>query len=308
MRILITGAAGFIGSHIAEAYHAAGHHVLGLDNLSTGRRDNLPAPVPFVPCDLLDDDTLAFIFNDFHPEVVSHHAAQANVRASWENPDHDARTNVTATLAVLRHCARTRVRRVIYASSGGAIYGDPSSLPVPEDHPARPLSNYGVTKYTGELYLRSFNASAGISTIALRYSNIFGPRQDPAGEAGVIAIFATELLQNRRPVIFGDGSKTRDYLYIDDAVRANLLALSYPRNGIFNVGSGTETADLEIFRAVRDALGSTLEPTFVERQPGEVKRISLDCSRARRELGWQPTVSFTDGLQLTTSYWRARLR
>ena len=209
MRILVTGAAGFIGSHVAEAYENAGHEVVGLDNLSTGKRENLTQNVPLWETDLMDESQLERVFREFRPEVVSHHAAQVNVRVSRERPLDDARRNILGSLALLRHAVRWKVRRVIYSSSGGAIYGEPEQLPVREDHPVHPLSNYGVSKYTVELYLQAFHQHSGLSYLIFRYPNVYGPRQDPTGEAGVVAIFATQLMRSETSHIFGDGTKTR---------------------------------------------------------------------------------------------------
>lgn len=306
MRILVTGGAGFIGSHVAEAYARAGHDILVVDNLSTGKRENLPTAVPLEVADLQQADALERIFREFRPEVVSHHTAQVNVRASWEQPAEDARVNVLASLTLLQQMVKWETRRVIYSSSGGAIYGEPAHLPVSEDHPIRPLSNYGVSKYTVELYLNSFAATAGLETVILRYPNVYGPRQHPAGEAGVVAIFSAQLLRGERPRIFGDGSKTRDYVFVDDIAAANLLALRAPGNGVYNLGWGRQVTDLEVFEAVRDAIGVSVEPIFDRKRPGEIDRICLDASRARAALGWKPLIPFKEGVSRTVQYWKEK--
>lgn len=306
MRILLTGAAGFIGSHIAEAYHRAGHQVIGLDNLSTGRAENLPSEIPLWKADLLDERELERLFREFRPEVISHHAAQVNVRLSWEEPLADARANILGTLALLRQAVRGEARQIIYSSSGGAIYGEPLRRPVAEDHPIRPLSNYGASKYAGELYLEAFNASAGLAYLILRYPNVYGPRQNPGGEAGVVAIFTTQLLQGAQPRIFGDGTKTRDYVYVSDIVEANLRALDYRQSGAFNLGWGKEITDREVFDVVRRAVGSSTEPVYDQKRPGEIEHICLDASRARQELGWMPQVEFSSGVERVVEYWKQR--
>ena len=307
MRILITGAAGFIGSHVAEAYRQAGHQVVGLDNLSTGKRENLPPDVPLWETDLTEESQLERLFREFRPEIISHHAAQVNVRVSWERPLEDARSNVLGALALFRQAARWKVQRVIYSSSGGAIYGEPEQLPVTEDHPVRPLSNYGVSKYAVELYLQAFYLHSNLPYLIFRYPNVYGPRQDPAGEAGVVAIFATQFLRGERPRIFGDGTKTRDYVFIGDIVDANLRALDYKRCGAFNLGWGKEITDREVFEVVREAVGTTVEPIFDQKRPGEIDRICLEATRVREALAWQPRVAFREGVGRVVQYWKQRL-
>lgn len=308
MRILVTGGAGFIGSHIADAYAKAGHQVAVLDNLSTGRRENVPPDCAFHERDLLDEQRLAALFQELRPQLVSHHAAQVNVRRSWEEPAEDARINILGSLAILRHIVNWKVPKIIYSSSGGAVYGEPSKLPVAEDHPAHPLSNYGVSKFAIELYLRSFQSSAGLRAVVFRYPNVYGPRQHPAGEAGVVAVFATQLLQGERPRIFGDGTKTRDYVYVGDIVAANLRALDANCQGTFNLGWGKQVSDLEVFETVRAAVGSNLEPIFDQKRPGEIDHICLDAARAEKGLGWRPGVPFAEGVRRTVQDWKERLK
>lgn len=304
MRILITGAAGFIGSHVAEAYAHAGHQVLGVDNLSSGRPQNLPPAIPLEQIDILDEPLVKSLFHRFRPEVISHHAAQVNVRQSSQDPLDDARTNILGGLVVLGQALTSHVKKIIYSSSGGAIYGEAKSMPVTEEHPALPLSNYGVSKYALELYLRSLCATSGPPCVILRYPNIYGPRQDPAGEAGVVSIFTTQLLRGEQPRIFGEGSKTRDYVYISDIVQANVLAMNYNASGVFNLGWGKEISDIEVFETVRAAVGSRIQPIYELKRPGEVDHICLDASRARRLLGWAPKVPFAEGVRNTVAYWR----
>jgi UDP-glucose 4-epimerase len=309
MRILVTGAAGFIGSHVALAYQGHGHEVAGVDNLSTGNRENLPREFPLFVLDLADDRELLQLIRDFRPEVVSHHAAQVNVRRSQENPVADLKSNILGSVNLFRIASEAvRMPRFIYSSSGGAIYGEPKRLPVKEAHPAHPTSNYGVSKYTAELYLSAFEGTGSLRSIIFRYSNIFGPRQDPGGEAGVVAVFTNQLLRGEQPRIFGDGSKTRDYTYIDDIVDANLRALRYEGSGVFNLGVGKRISDMEVFRTVQAAVGTKVKPIFEEKRPGEVNHICLDTSHVRKLLGWKPRVSFREGVKRVVHYWRQRTR
>ena len=308
MRILITGAAGFIGSHIARAYQREGHELAGIDNLSTGKRENLPADIPLSVFDLSDEQQLRALLKEFRPEVVSHHAAQVNVRRSWENPLADLRSNILASVTLFRIASEVvSMPLIIYSSSGGAIYGEPKRLPVKESHPVHPTSNYGVSKYTAELYLSAFQGNGLLRRVVFRYPNVFGPGQDPAGEAGVVAVFTTQLLRGVQPHIFGDGSKTRDYMYIDDIVDANLRALRFKGSGVFNLGWGRQISDLEVFRVVRAAARRKTEPIFEEKRPGEVNHICLDTSQARRTLKWKARVKFRDGVKRVVDYWTKRV-
>lgn len=307
VRILITGAAGFIGSHVADSFLNAGHQVVGIDDLSTGARQNLPANFNLLEGNIQDATLLDKIFREVRPEVICHHAAQVNVRRSWNDPLHDASTNILGSIALLKKTVEYGTEKFIYSSSGGAIYGEPKLLPVPEDHVAQPLSNYGASKYAVELYLKAFNEATNIRYVILRYANIYGPRQDPGGEAGVVAIFATQLLKGERPTIFGNGTKTRDYVYIDDITMANELALDYPKSDVFNLGTGKKTSDLEVFETVRDALDSAIVPRFGERRLGEVEHIHLDITRARDLLHWIPQMEFRQGVQHVVAYWREKL-
>lgn len=307
MRILVTGGAGFIGSHVAEACLAAGHTVLIVDNLSHGNRGNVPPGAQLAVVDLLDFSALEKVFADFQPEILNHHAAHTSVAKSWDVPEEDARINILGSLHLLQLGARHRVQKTIYASSGGAVYGDPSQLPATEETPVRPISNYGVSKYAVELYLHSFSVSSGMKFVALRYPNVFGPRQDPNGEAGVVAIFTRQLLTGETPRIFGDGGKTRDYVYVEDIVRANVLALATQENTVTNLGWGNRVTDMEVFQAVRDAVGSKAEPVFEAKRPGEIEHICLDASLAKKVLQWEPQVPFSEGVQQVVRYWKERL-
>jgi UDP-glucose 4-epimerase len=308
MRILVTGGAGFIGSNVADAFLEDGHEVLVADNLVTGLREFVPPAARFEETDVTSE-AFAALVGRFRPEVISHHAAQINVRVSVADPVFDARVNILGIVNVLKSAADAGTRRVVFASSGGAIYGEPprERLPVDETFPAQPLSPYGVAKRAGELYGLQFAACGLLEFVALRYPNVFGPRQTPRSEAGVCSIFMDNLMHGRPCTIFGDGTKTRDYLFVEDVVSANRLALRGPKNRIYNLGWGRQVSDLEMYRACAAQFGSTEEPEFADRRPGEVERIALDASRAREELGWTPRVPFEEGIARAAEYYRASL-
>jgi len=299
VNILITGGGGFIGSGVAARYLAAGHNVAIVDNLSTGRKENLPAGARLFEADITDQVSLERIFEEVRPEVVNHHAAQMDIRRSLREPLFDAHVNVTGSLSVLELSVRYAVRKFIFASSGGAIYGEPRVLPAKESTPEMPISHYGVAKLSVERYLYAYHHLYGLEFIALRYANVYGPRQNPHGEAGVVAIFAGQMLRGEATTIFGDGSKTRDYVFVDDIVDANFLALERAGCGVFNIGRGIHVSDYEIFDAIRKALGYTRDPIFALRRPGEVEHIALDASAAARVLGWKPKIGLAEGIART---------
>lgn len=307
MRVLVTGGAGFVGSHVVEVLRAAGHRVAVVDVLDPGRAEFVPADVPLYRVDVASPQ-LEEVFQEERPQVVCHHAAQASVAVSVREPLRDARVNVLGTLNVLECCVRYGVGRVLFASTGGAIYGEPDRLPVSEDHPTRPVSPYGVHKLCAEQHLAAYGHLYGLRWVALRYGNVYGPRQDPYGEAGVVAIFCAAMLEGRQPVIFGDGQHTRDYVYVEDVARANLLALEADAQGVFNVGTGVETPTRRIFDLVRDATGFPGEPRYGPARPGDVRRICLDIARAERVLGWRPQVTLTEGIARTVAWFRAQAR
>jgi UDP-glucose 4-epimerase len=304
MRILITGGAGFIGSTIAESYVSAGHEVAVIDNLSTGRRENVPPGVLFYLGDITAAAEVERVFADFRPEVVSHHAAQMDIRRSLREPLFDASVNILGSLSVLEMCVKFGVKKFIFASSGGAIYGEPQILPATEATPEMPISHYGVTKLTVERYLHAYHRLYGLQFCALRYANVYGPRQNPHGEAGVVAIFTGQLLRGETATIYGDGSKTRDYVFVGDVVAANLLALERSDCGVFNVGRGVQTSDFEMFTAIRDAVGCTDEPVFAPHRNGEVQHIALDAKAAAGGLGWKPKVGLAEGIRRTVAHIR----
>jgi UDP-glucose 4-epimerase len=254
MKILVTGGAGFIGSHVVDAYLGAGHEVVVIDNLSTGKRENLNPKAKFYEKDILDD-SIQQLLQDEKIEVVNHHAAQIKVKASLEDPYFDVKVNVLGSVLLLDLCRRAGVRKFIYASSGGAQYGEAEAGPFPETHPARPFSVYGASKYSVELYADVFSQAFGLERVVLRYANVYGPRQDALGEGGVVAIFTHGMLHGSEFQIFGDGYNLRDYVYVKDVAKANLLALEYPQNGTFNIGTGIGTSTNDLFRVLAQATG-----------------------------------------------------
>lgn len=303
MKILVTGGAGFIASHVSDLLLAAGHEVAIVDNLATGKLENLPAEVAFHEIDIRDESLLR-VFQKERPEVVVHHAAHINVTVSVRRPAYDASVNILGSLNLLECCRELGVRKVIYAGTGGALFGEAQYLPVDEDHPVDPLSPYGVSKHTVEHYLFTYHCNHGIDYTVLRYPNVYGPRQDPHGEAGVVAIFALALLNGQACTIFGDGSKTRDYCYVSDIAAANLAALNSPLSGVYNLGRGIEVSDRQIFDAVREAVGSDAEPLYAPVRPGEVEHIALDAAKAERELGWRWKVDLAEGVGRAVGFYR----
>ena len=307
MKILLTGGAGFIASHAGDRLIQLGHEVAVVDNLVTGKRENVPEGARFFEIDVRNPQ-LDQVFGEVGPEVVVHHAAQMDVRRSVADPAYDAQVNILGTLNLLECSRRHNVRKVVYAGTGGAMFGEAKYLPADEAHPVQPLSPYGVSKHTVEHYLFTYRENFGTDFTVLRYPNVYGPRQDPHGEAGVVAIFSLQMLRGQRPTIFGDGGQTRDYCYVDDIVSANMLALDKGAGGLYNLGRGIEVSDYEIFAAVRDAVGIDIEPIYAPTRPGEVEHIALDASLARRELGWEWRVDLTEGVGRAVSFYRLQLR
>jgi len=307
MKILVSGGAGFIGSHVVDAYLAAGHDVVVLDDLSSGSRDNVDPAARLYQVDIRSPE-VAGIFEAERPAVVNHHAAQASVRRSVEDPVFDADVNVLGSLNLLVCGRRFGVRRIVYASSGGAAYGDTGVMPTPEDQPARPASPYGVSKVTVEQYLACWEALYGMSALTLRYANVYGPRQSPHGEAGVVAIFTGRLLGGQPAVINGDGLQTRDYVYVGDVARANLRALERPEvSGVYNIGTGVETSVVALFDRLRRAVGGAAAAEHGPAKAGEQRRSVLDATLAKRRLDWTPQVDLAEGVARTVEYFRRRL-
>jgi UDP-glucose 4-epimerase len=303
MRALVTGGAGFIGSNLVDALLARGDEVTVIDDLSTGRRQNLEQALgngaELVEADIRDAQSVADIATRVKPEVVFHLAAQIDVRKSTANPGWDARINVEGTINMLQAARAAGARRFVNTSSGGAIYGEGQVLPAPEDHPVAPESPYGLSKFCAEHYCEIFRRMYETSTVSLRYGNVYGPRQDPLGEAGVIAIFCGKALAGENPTVFGDGLQTRDYVYVGDVVDSNLAAAQGDVNGPINIGTGVETNVLELVEALRPLAKGPFEAEHAPARLGEVSHIALDTSRAGREIGWQSRVGLDEGLRRT---------
>ena len=303
MRILVTGGAGFIGSHVADAYVAAGHDVLALDSLwehGGGRRSNVPAKARFVQMDVRDDG-IADAFAEFKPEVVNHHAAQHSVAISTRDPMYDASVNVLGLLNVLENSVKCGVRKVIFASSG-ATFGNPETFPITDDTPQRPTSPYGITKMVAEHYLRFYRNEKNLDFTALRYGNVYGPRQDPLGEAGVIAIFIGAFLRREGVRIDWDGEQTRDYVYAGDVARANLAALELGSGECYVIGTGIKTSVNAIYRTLVEISGFEAPVRHAPRRPGDARDAQFDAARARRALDWSPSTALADGMRATYVY------
>jgi UDP-glucose 4-epimerase len=303
VRIAVTGGAGFIGSNIVDAYLERGHEVHILDDLSTGQKSNLNRRAELHQVDIADA-AAARVIERIKPDALSHHAAQMDVRHSVSDPGFDARVNILGFINLLQACKDSGVKKVIFASSGGAVYGEQDVFPAVEDHPTRPASPYGVSKRSGELYLSYYQQAFGLPYIALRYANVYGPRQSAKGEAGVVAIFLSLLLAGKIPLINGDGGQTRDYVYVGDVVAANVAALESSFIGPINIGTGIETDVVSIFKHLRRAVGSAIEAQHGPAKPGEQRRSCLDTRRATEVLGWRPQMILADGLQRTAAYYR----
>ncbi len=303
MRIIVTGGAGFIGSHVADAYAAAGHDVLVIDSLwehGGGRRANVRNGISLVHMDIRDE-AIGRVFAEFKPEIVNHHAAQHSVAISVRDPIHDAAVNVVGLLNVLEHASRSGVRKVIFASSG-ATFGTPERLPITEETPQRPTSPYGITKMVGEQYLRFYRENKELDFTALRYGNVYGPRQDPNGEAGVIAIFIGKFLARQAVRIDWDGEQTRDYVFVVDVARANLAALERGSGEAYVIGTGTKTSVNEVYRAIVAISGFEAPIDRAPRRPGDARNAQFDAARARAELDWVASTALADGIRATYEY------
>jgi UDP-glucose 4-epimerase len=305
-KILISGGAGFIGSNVADAFLGAGWEVVVVDDLSSGRRENVPAAARFYPCDVRGSAAAEAVERE-RPDVLCHHAAQIDVRRSMVEPRYDADVNLGGLLNLMQAAVRAgSVRQVIFASSGGATYGDTPVIPTPESHPQRPLSHYGAAKAASELYLGVYQASYGIPYAALRYANVYGPRQDPHGEAGVVAIFCGRLLEGKPCTVYGDGLQTRDYVFVGDVARANLLAAQRSFAGALNIGTGVETDVVRLYAGLARAAGSSAPAVHAEARLGEQRRSCIDPTSAAGALGWRPEVDIEQGLARTFEYFRAK--
>jgi UDP-glucose 4-epimerase len=305
MNILVTGGAGFIGSHVVDAYVADGHNVVVVDDLSSGQREIVHPKAEFYQIDVRDSG-ISQILKRHSIEVVNHLAAQMDVRRSVADPLFDAGVNVLGGLNVFESARLAGVKKFIFSSTGGAIYGDQETFPADENHPTRPLSPYGITKLATEKYLYFYKEAYGIDHVVLRYANVYGPRQNPHGDAGVVAIFAEKMLHHETPVINGDGTQTRDYTYVDDVVKANLLALGYAGSNVFNVGTGIETDVNELYRRLRDLLNPSCPEIHGPPKGGEQSRSVIDYRKIQRECGWSPSVDLLNGLKLTADFFRQK--
>lgn len=305
MKILITGGAGFIGSHIADAYIERGHDVVIIDNLSSGEKKNINRKAKFYKADICDEKAVRKMFQKEKPEIVNHHAAQKDVGFSVVNPIEDARINILGSINIIKNCVEFGVKKIIYTNSGGTIYGNVplDELPAKETQRIRPTNQYGLNKSLVELYLRMYNREYGLDFVSLRYGNVYGERQK-GGECGVIPIFIKKMLNNETPKINGDGKQTRDFIYVRDVVNANLLVLNKTPNHFYNIGTGQQISILKIYYVIAKQLGFHKKPVFGEAKPGEVRFSALDITKARKELGWQPRYSFEEGIKRTIDFFK----
>jgi UDP-glucose 4-epimerase len=306
MNILVTGGAGFIGSNIADAYIKSGHNVVIIDNLSSGQLDNVPKASSFYQMDVRDDDVYD-ILRQHEIEVINHHAAQIDVRRSVLDPKYDLSVNVLGSINMIEAALRQSVKRFIFASTGGAIYGEQDYFPADESHPTNPCSPYGITKLTVEKYLHYYRVEKNLAYTVLRYTNVYGPRQNPHGEAGVVAIFSEKMLRGQEAVINGDGLQTRDYVYVDDVVAANVLALDVQGTDTFNVCTGIESTVVDIFRNLNDALEAPVSERHGPAKPGEQRRSVCTYGKLNAALGWAPRTQLAEGLANTMRFFREKL-
>jgi UDP-glucose 4-epimerase len=306
MKVLVTGGAGFIGSHLVDRLIQEGHEVVVVDNLSTGKRRNLNRAARLVKLDI-QSWRLERVFRNERPHMVMHLAAQMDVRKSVEDPMFDAQVNVLGTLNVLQQSIKHGVRKVVFSSSGGAIYGEQEIYPAPESHVTRPLSPYGVSKLCGEQYLSYYQRVNGLQIVSLRYANVYGPRQDPEGEAGVVAIFIQKLLNNEQAIVNGNGRQTRDFVYVDDVVEANLAAMGQDIQGTYNVGTGEETSINDLLRILVRHTNSTCKEVHGPAKGGEQARSVIDSGKLRQELSWESRTELSEGLKRTVDYFRERM-
>lgn len=307
MKILVTGGAGFIGSHIVDTYLSAGHEVIIVDNLSTGQEKNINPGAKFYKMDIQDKELKNLVI-ELSPDVINHQAAQVDIRRSVLDPCYDAGVNILGSINLLEASVAAKVKHFIFASTGGAVYGEQNYFPADEMHPLNPASPYGISKLTVEKYLAYYSNVYGLKFTILRYGNVYGPRQNYKGEAGVIAIFCERMFAGQTPIINGDGLQTRDYVYVNDVVRANMLVLQTPQeivaNEVFNIGTGIETTVVTIFEILQKEINSNFPETHTEAKAGEQRRSVLNISKAKEKLSWQPLTDLSAGFKLTLDYYR----
>ncbi len=302
MNILVTGGAGFIASHIVDAFIEAGHNVVIIDNLSTGREENINPKARFYLKDIRED--LSLIFEEHKFDVVNHHAAQIDVRRSVNDPIYDANVNIIGTLNLLQNCVKYKVKKFMFASTGGAVYGEQDYFPADENHKQQPLSPYGISKLAVEKYLYFYKEVHGLRYTILRYANIYGPRQNPLGEAGVVCIFLDKILAGDQPIINGNGEQTRDYVFVKDVVKANLLTLNEEESQIYNVGTGIETSVNKLFELINENFDYRIKEVHGPAKPGEQMRSVITSDKLYKKFGWKPSTSLKDGLKETIEYYK----
>src|SRR3989338_4607885 len=298
MKIFVTGGAGFIGSHLVDALIKSGYEVVIVDDLSTGFKDNINPKAKFYNADICNERKIGSIFKNEKPDWVNHHAAQMDVRRSTREPIVDAKVNILGSIIMLQNSLKHNIKKFIYSSSGGASYGEPEYLPMDEKHPINPICEYGVSKHTVEHYLYLYNHNYGLNYVSLRYPNIYGPRQEPENEAGVVSIFVSRMLKGLRPVIFGDGDQKRDFVFVSDAAKANLLALRKCTNKCYNLGSGREISVQDVYQIIKGKLHSNLRPIYARERVGEISRCYFRYDKIRKDLGWKPKVPFEKGIDV----------
>ena len=303
MKILVTGGAGFIASHIADAYIKLGHNVVIIDNLSSGNINNINKNAKFYNIDITNKNIID-IFEKEKFDIISHHAAQMNVRFSVENPIFDANINVLGSLNIYEAAIKTNVKKIIFASTGGAIYGEEVEIPTPETANTQPCSPYGISKLTNEKFLYYYKKIYNLDYTILRYANVYGARQNPNGEAGVVAIFIKKLLLNEQPIINGDGFYTRDYIHISDVVKANLIALRKDSSGIYNVGTGIETTTNKVFQTIQNHMNKNFPEIHGEAKDGEQRKSCISIKKIKDKFGWTPTILFDDGIKDTIKFFQ----